>query len=62
MPLTTLTIAHMPLNADSFCFDGIHCFIAGQGPPLRLVHSINAAGSAAEVRPLVEHFHASMAR
>ena len=52
----------MPLNADSFRFDGIHCFIAGQGPPLLLVHSINAAGSAAEVRPLVEHFSASMAR
>ena len=29
---------------------------AGQGPALLLVHSINAAGSAAEVRPLHEHY------
>jgi pimeloyl-ACP methyl ester carboxylesterase len=28
---------------------------AGQGPPLLLVHSVNAAASAAEVRPLHEH-------
>ena len=49
----------MPLNADSFRLDGIHCFMAGQGPPLLLVHSINATASAAEVRPLVEHFRAT---
>lgn len=29
---------------------------AGEGPPLLLVHSVNAAASAAEVRPLHEHF------
>ena len=33
--------------------------MAGQGPPLLLVHSINAAASAAELRPLHEHYRAS---
>ena len=49
----------MPFDANSFRFDGIHCFLAGQGPPLLLVHSVNATGSAAEVRPLFEHFSAT---
>jgi len=31
-------------------------YSAGQGPPLLLVHSINASGSAAEMRPLHEHY------
>lgn len=34
-------------------------YVAGQGPPLLLVHSINAAASAAEVRPLHEHHRAT---
>jgi len=34
-------------------------YIAGQGPPLLLIHSINAAGSAAEMRPLHEHYRAT---
>ncbi len=34
-------------------------YVAGEGPPLLLVHSINAAGSAYEVRPIFEHFRAS---
>jgi Alpha/beta hydrolase family len=33
--------------------------VAGNGPPLLLVHSVNAAASAAEVRPLHEHYRAS---
>jgi Alpha/beta hydrolase family len=33
--------------------------VAGDGPPLLLVHSVNAAASAAEVRPLHEHCRAS---
>ena len=33
--------------------------VAGQGPPLLLLHSVNAAASAAEVRPLHEHFRGS---
>ncbi len=31
-------------------------YVAGQGPPLLLLHSINAAGSAYEVRPIFAHF------
>ncbi len=33
--------------------------VTGQGPPLLLVHSINAAASAAEMRPLAERFATS---
>lgn len=33
--------------------------VAGQGPPLLLIHSVNAAASAAEVRPLHEHYASS---
>ena len=49
----------MPLNAQRLTFGDLSCFVAGQGPPLLLVHSINATGSAAEVRPLFEHFQAT---
>lgn len=31
-------------------------YVAGEGAPLLLVHSVNAAASAAEVRPLHEHY------
>ena len=31
-------------------------YVAGQGAPLLLVHSVNAAGSAAEVRPVFERY------
>lgn len=34
-------------------------YTAGQGEPLLLIHSINAAGSAYEMRPLYEHYRAS---
>jgi pimeloyl-ACP methyl ester carboxylesterase len=34
-------------------------YVAGQGPPLLLIHSINAAASAAEMRPLHEHYRAT---
>lgn len=34
-------------------------YSAGTGAPLMLVHSINAVASAAEVRPLFEHYRAS---
>ena len=30
-------------------------YVGGDGPPLLLVHSINAAGSAYEVKPIFEH-------
>ena len=34
-------------------------YVAGAGAPLLLVHSINASASAAEMRPLHEHYRAS---
>ncbi len=37
----------------------LSAYVAGQGPPLLLIHSINAAASAAEVRPLHEHYRAT---
>jgi len=44
-----------PVDGEFFAYDGIACWTAGSGPPLLLVHSVNAAASAAEVRPLFEH-------
>lgn len=48
------------LKAERFTFESAgyvtHCYVAGEGPPLLLIHSVNAAASAAEVRPLFEHF------
>jgi pimeloyl-ACP methyl ester carboxylesterase len=37
---------------------GLCYYVAGEGPPLLLVHSINAAGSAYEVRPIFERMRA----
>ena len=34
-------------------------YVAGRGPALLLVHSVNAAASAAEVKPLHEHYAAT---
>jgi pimeloyl-ACP methyl ester carboxylesterase len=45
------------LQAQHFAFEGpghVVCYFAGQGPAVLLVHSVNAAASAAEVRPLFE--------
>jgi pimeloyl-ACP methyl ester carboxylesterase len=51
------------LTGDRFEFDSpagrLSAYVAGDGPPLLLVHSVNAAASAAEVRPLHEHFRAT---
>jgi pimeloyl-ACP methyl ester carboxylesterase len=47
------------LDGERLAFDGLSCYVAGSGPPLLLVHSINATGSAAEVRPLFEHAQAT---
>lgn len=43
------------LPGERLAFDGLVAYVAGQGPPLVLVHSVNAAASAAEVRPVYEH-------
>ncbi|WP_102126814.1 alpha/beta fold hydrolase [Deinococcus planocerae] len=37
----------------------VNAYVAGSGAPLLLVHSVNAAASAYEVRPLFEHYRAS---
>lgn len=42
------------LDGERFVLAGVNCYVAGIGPPLVLVHSINAASSAAEMRPLFE--------
>ncbi len=47
------------LDGERFTFDGVNCYVAGSGPPLVLVHSVNAAASAAEVRPLYERCQAT---
>jgi pimeloyl-ACP methyl ester carboxylesterase len=44
------------LDAQRFVVDGISCYVAGNGPPMLLVHTVNAAASAAEVRPLFQHY------
>lgn len=43
------------LRFDSGGFH-LNMYTAGEGPPLLLVHSVNAAASAAEVRPIYAHF------
>lgn len=37
----------------------LSAYVAGNGPPLLLVHSVNAAASAAEVKPIHEHFRST---
>jgi pimeloyl-ACP methyl ester carboxylesterase len=62
-----MSTAHPPLPAavsgQRLDVDGpagrISVYLAGEGPPLLLVHSVNAAASAAEVRPLHEHYRAT---
>ncbi len=43
------------VQGEPFAFDGIQGYMAGRGAPVLLVHSVNAAASVAEVRPLFEH-------
>ncbi|CAN5408334.1 alpha/beta fold hydrolase [soil metagenome] len=51
------------LTGERFGFDSpagrLSAYVAGQGPPMLLIHSINASASAAEMRPLHEHYRAS---
>jgi len=51
------------LDADAFDCDRragpVAGYVAGAGRPLLLIHSINAAGSAYEVKPVFEHFRAT---
>ncbi|PTT86864.1 alpha/beta hydrolase [Pelomonas sp. HMWF004] len=51
------------VSGERFEFDSpagrLSAYVAGQGPPLLLVHSINASGSAAEMQPLHEQARAT---
>jgi pimeloyl-ACP methyl ester carboxylesterase len=47
------------MTGERITFDGLTCYVDGAGPPLLLVHSVNAVASAAEVRPLFERYRAS---
>jgi pimeloyl-ACP methyl ester carboxylesterase len=47
------------LGGERIVFGGVNCYMTGSGPPLVLVHSINAASSAAEMRPLYERYGAT---
>ena len=51
------------VSGERFEFDSpagrLSAYVAGQGPPMLLVHSVNAAAAAAEVRPLYEHYRHS---
>jgi pimeloyl-ACP methyl ester carboxylesterase len=47
------------LGGERFRFGDLSCYVAGQGPPLVLIHSMNASPSAAEVRPLFERYAAT---
>jgi pimeloyl-ACP methyl ester carboxylesterase len=63
MPARPFPQAVAPLPAavsgERFVFDGISCYAAGQGRPLLLIHTVNAAASAAEIAPLYEHYRAT---
>lgn len=47
------------VSGERFEYEGVSCYTAGQGPPLLLLHSVNAAGAAADVKPLYEHWRAT---
>ena len=51
------------VSGERFEFDSVagrlSAYVAGSSAPLLLVHSINASASAAEVRPLHEHYRAT---
>jgi len=51
-------MASPPTRAD-FRLASTHVHVAGEGPPVLLVHSINAAAGAHEMRPLVAHLRAT---
>jgi pimeloyl-ACP methyl ester carboxylesterase len=48
-----------PAESPPLVLPGLHVHVAGDGPPVLLVHSINAAAGAHEMRPLVEHLRAT---
>lgn len=61
-PGTTLQLP-AAVSGERFEFNSpaglLSVYVAGKGPPLLLIHSINASASAAEMRPLHEHYRAT---
>jgi len=57
-PLDSRDAPELPpaLTADRCVVGGVNYYVCGKGPPLVLVHSVNAAPSAAEMRPLFNHY------
>lgn len=47
------------VSGERFESGGLSWYVAGSGAPLLLVHSVNAAASVDEVRPLFEHYRAT---
>ena len=47
------------VSGERLALPGLCFYTAGLGQPLLLLHSVNAAASAAEVRPVYEHFSAT---
>jgi pimeloyl-ACP methyl ester carboxylesterase len=47
------------LRGERVRFGDLCCYVAGQGPPLVLIHGMNVSPSAAEVRPLFDRYAAS---
>lgn len=47
------------LHGQRLRFEGLNCHVAGVGAPLLLLHSVNATASAAEVKPLFDHYRAT---
>ena len=47
------------LDADRMLIGALNCYVAGDGPPLLLVHGVSATASAADVRPVFERFKAT---
>ncbi len=49
------TVLPPALPGERFVVDGVNCYVSGNGPPLLLVHRVNAVSSAAEMRPVFQH-------
>jgi len=60
-PLPGPRIELNDVRAGRLAFYGEGATAAGGGPPLLLVHSINAAGSAYEMKPLFDHYRGKRA-
>lgn len=46
------------VSGARFEVGGVSCYVAGEGPPLRLLHSVNAAAPSTPLTPPPEHYRA----